>query len=98
MRRMTAYEGLGLALILLGVLCKTMYIIAKAQSGEYRAGNELLFLFIGLLLFLSGMYIRSMDQNMINPLYLIATGLGLKLVFIIRFVQKVRTLKKHNEN
>ena len=28
--------GLGLSMILIGVACKTIYIIAKAKSGEYR--------------------------------------------------------------
>jgi len=92
-RKMTPYEALGLVLIIIGVLCKTVYIISKARSGEYVPGNELVFLGIGLLLFLSGLYMRSLEQNLIDPTYLIATGIGLKLFFIIRFIQIVRLTK-----
>jgi len=93
LRKMTPYESLGLALIISGVLCKTVYIISKARSGEYVPGKELIFLGVGLLLFLSGLYLRSLEQNMIDPTYLIVIGISLKLFFIIRFIQIVRSAK-----
>jgi len=92
-RKMTPYEAIGLALIIIGVVCKTVYIISKARSGEYVPGRELIFLGVGLLLFLSGLYLRSLEQNLVDPTYLIVIGLGLKLFFIIRFIQIVRSAK-----
>ena len=97
-RKMTSLEVLGLLFILIGVLCKTVYIIAKARSGEYVPGKELIFLGVGLLLFLSGLYMRSLDQNLIDPSYLIVSGIGLKIIFIIRFIQIVRKAQlKHQK-
>ena len=90
---MTSLEAFGLILILIGVLCKTVYIIAKARSGEYKPGNELIFLGVGLVLFLSGLYIRFLEQDLINPSYLIVSGISLKIIFIIRFIQIVRSAK-----
>lgn len=92
-RKMTSLEVFGLLLIISGVLCKTVYIVAKAKSGEYQPGKELIFLGVGLLLFLSGLYIRSMEQEFINASYLIVTGIILKIVFIIRFIQVVKAQK-----
>jgi len=87
----SAYETSGLILIILGVVCKTIYIISKARSGEYRPGKELIFLAAGLLLFLSGLYLRSINQNLIDASYLIIMGIGLKVFFIIRFIQIVKS-------
>jgi hypothetical protein len=93
-RKITPFEVFGLFLIISGVLCKTIYIIAKARSGEYKPGRELIFLFSGLLIFLSGLYLRSQPEPLLNPLYLIITGLVLKTIFIFRFIYLVRTVKK----
>lgn len=97
-KKMTSFEMLGLVFIIIGVLCKTVYIVSKARSGEYRPGKELIFLGVGLLLFLSGLYIRTLDQNLIDPTYLIFFGIGLKILFIIRFVQIVRKVKGKSQN
>ena len=97
LRKTTPYEVIGLALIIIGVLCKTVYIISKSRSGEYVPGKELIFLGVGLLLFLSGLYLRSMEHNLVYPTYLIVTGIGLKLFFIIRFIQIVRLAKNKSD-
>ena len=97
-RKMTSFEVLGLIFIIIGVLCKTVYIVFKARSGEYQPGKELIFLGVGLLLFLSGLYMRTLDQNLIDPTYLIVIGLGLKIVFIVRFIQIVRKEKMKSQN
>ena len=94
LRKGTQMEVLGLVLILTGVLFKTIYILAKIKNGEYQPGKELLFLVIGLILFLSGLYLRNVDQPFIKPLYLIVLGLSLKVIFIIRFIQIVRSNQK----
>ena len=88
-RKLSTYPGLGLLILLTGVGLKTYYIIAKVKTGEYKPGTELWFLIIGLSLFLSGLYLRGKDL-FIDPSFLIVLGIGLKVVFIIRFIQKVR--------
>ncbi len=89
-RKLTGLDVLGLLMIITGVLCKTIYIVAKARSGEYQPGKELIFLGVGLLLFLSGLFLRKHDQNISYPIYMIAVGLMLKIVFIVRFIQIVK--------
>lgn len=90
LRKLTQIEILGLILIITGVTCKTIYIIAKARSGEYKPGNELFILGLGLLLFFTGLSFRNVDQPIIEPVYLIALGISLKVIFIIMFIRNVR--------
>lgn len=89
-RKLTQLEISGLILIITGVACKTIYIISKAQSGEYKPGNELFILAIGLLLFFTGLSLRGIEQPLIKPAYLIVLGVSLKVFFIIKFVQNVK--------
>lgn len=96
LKKMTSLEVFGLILTITGVFLKTIYIVSKARSGEYRAGKELYFLGVGLVFFLSGIYLRAQGTELINPLYLIAIGIGLKLIFVIRFIQIVRNIKEKN--
>ena len=87
-------EVLGLRLIITGVILKVLYIFAKYKSGEYKPGKELLFLVAGLILFFTGLYLKKINQNLIEPIYLIAFGLSLKIIFIIKFIIIVRSNKK----
>ena len=91
-RKFTDMTGLGLSIILIGVGCKTIYIIAKAKSGEYMPGKELIWLFLGLALFLTGLVLRSNSPGMISTV-LIISGLILKLLFILIFIRKVKAHK-----
>jgi hypothetical protein len=93
LRRTTDLALEGLLLILTGVVLKTAYIINKARSGEYLPGYELIFLFLGLILFMSGLYLRSHEPPF-NPVLLIITGITLKIVFIIMFILKTRARRK----
>ena len=92
-RRVSGLPVVGLSLILLGVGMKTYYIIRAIQCGLYTPGKELGFLFLGLGLFLGGLYLRGTDFSL-NPIYLIITGLVLKVIFIVRFIQIVRSRRK----
>lgn len=83
----------GLVMILTGVLFKTYYIISKVRSGEYKPGYELIFLFVGLTMFLTGLYLKSHNPPF-NPLYLIAPGIILKVIFIILFIIKTNSKTK----
>ena len=94
-RKMTDQSLTGLALILMGVGLKTYYIVDAARSGLYRPGPELWLLFVGLALFLGGLYLsRSGTPSFVDPLYLILTGLTLKALFVIRFIQLMRKARQ----
>lgn len=88
-RKFTAYSLTGLIMILVGVGFKTFYIISMIRSGVYKPGRELWLLFVGLALFLGGLYLRR-KGFIVDPIYLILTGLALKVAFILRFIQLVR--------
>jgi hypothetical protein len=88
-RKATGFSIAGLIVILLGVGCKTYYIIGAIRSGLYRPGPEIWLLFVGLALFLGGLYLRGSDF-FIDPVYLIGLGLTMKILFVIRFIQLVR--------
>jgi hypothetical protein len=83
----------GLMLIIIGVAFKTYYIINKARSGEYKPGYELLFLFVGLTMFMTGLYIRPYEPPF-NPVLLIVPGILLKVLFIVLFIIKTRRTRK----
>ena len=83
----------GLLMIIVGVAFKTYYIISKARSGEYKPGYELIFLFVGLAMFLSGLYIRSHEPPF-SPALLIVPGILLKILFIVLFIIKTRKTRK----
>ncbi len=95
-KKSTPMNTLGLVLIITGVTFKTIYIISKARSGEYKPGKELIFLFVGLVLFFIGLYLRNMNQTLVKPIYLIVSGITLKIIFIVRFIQIVKSSKKIN--
>ena len=80
-------------LIITGVICKVYYIIAKAKSGEYKPGIELIFLMIGLLLFLSGTYLKS-HEPIFNPFFLIIPGILFKTLFIVLVILNLKKNRK----
>ena len=94
LKKMTQLDAIGLASIITGVTCKSIYIVIKARTGEYKPGKELVFLAVGLLLFFTGLYLRGVEQNLIKPIYLIVLGITLKITFIIKFIQIIRSSKK----
>jgi len=89
LRKLSGFPVIGLLLILLGVGLKSYYIVQAIRSGLYQPGRELWLLFIGLTLFLGGLYLKG-KNFVIEPTYLIIVGLSLKILFIIRFIQNVR--------
>ena len=95
-RKITEFDVIGLTAIITGVTCKLIYIVSKIKSGEYKPGAELFILATGLLLFFTGQYLKNIDQNLMNPIYLIVLGIILKIVFIFRFIQIVSARKKQN--
>jgi hypothetical protein len=93
LRKTTSLDAFGLSLILIGVTYKSIYIIQKVRNGSYQPGKELILLVLGLLLFLTGLYLRDMKQVLVYPIYFIVLGITLKIFFIVRFIQIVRAAK-----
>jgi len=93
LRKTTELGSEGLILIIVGVAFKSYYIISKARNGEYKPGYELIFLFVGLAMFLSGLYIRSHEPPF-SPTLLIVPGILLKVLFIVLFIIKIRKTRK----
>lgn len=98
LKKVTQMEVLGLALIITGVTLKSIYILLKVRIGEYKPGKELILLVLGLLLFLTGLYLRDVKQVLVYPFYFIVLGISLKIIFIVRFIQIVRTSKLINDS
>lgn len=94
LKKSTQMDVLGLILIITGVTFKSIYILSKVKSGEYKPGKELIFLIVGLLLFFTGLYLRNINQTLVKPIYLIVCGITFKIIFIIRFIQIVKSEKK----
>lgn len=88
-RKMTDYTYSGVIIILIGVICKIFYITSKFKSGEYKPGYELAILYIGVIVFFTGMYLRSQEISL-YPTLLMPIGISLKLVFILMFIKKTR--------
>ena len=93
LKKITEMASFGLLLIIIGASFKLLYILLKIKSGAYRPGKELLFLILGLLLFFSGLYLRGQDESFINPVYLMVLGITLKFIFIIKFIQIIKSNK-----
>jgi len=92
-RKSTELNVEGLVMILTGVLLKTYYIISKVRSGEYKPGYELIFLFVGLTMFLTGLYLRPVVHFTYAPI-MIVSGISLKFIFIILFIIKTKSKTK----
>ena len=93
LKNVTDFSLMPILLIIIGVLFKAYYIISKVRSGEYIPGYELILFFIGLFLFLSGLYLRSHDPSVWASLFIIF-GITLKVTFIFLFILKVRSSGK----
>jgi drug/metabolite transporter (DMT)-like permease len=94
LKKIILLDILGLILIITGVCLKAIYIVAKVKSGEYQPGKELIYLVVGLILFFIGLYLKNKEQTIINPIVLIILGLAFKVIFIIKFIIKVRSNEK----
>lgn len=85
----TDLHPIPLVLILTGVAFKVLYILSKAIRKEYKPGWELLFLFTGLVLFLSGVFLQK-GEIIENASFLKIPGISLKAMFVILFIRKSR--------
>jgi len=88
-------EYLGFSLIIIGVLCKLIYILKKVKDGVYKPGKEVFALGLGLFLFFLGLYGLDSDNLFFKPVYFIVLGISLKMIFVVRFIQIIRSAKKN---
>jgi low temperature requirement protein LtrA len=80
-----------LLIILTGVGLKVLYIILKIIRKEYKPGLEMVTLFFGLALFLTGVFF--FESGLINhgaSIALKITGITLKTTFVLLFIRKTR--------
>lgn len=92
LKKTTNFDPWSLIILLSGVAFKVAYIITRIVKKEYKPGYELLFLFIGLTMFLGGIILHK--QGILeNPAFLKITGISLKVIFIIIFIKKSRGKK-----
>ncbi len=82
----------GKILIFLGIGLKVFFLSLKIKYSAYKSGIELIFLFLGLTLFLSGLYLAE-KIGISNKLFLIIPGISLKALFIIILVKKIKGSK-----
>jgi len=92
-KKSTDLVFLAITLIVVGVLLKTFYIIGMARSGEYKPGYELGLVLLGLVLLFMGLYFRGRLPEF-QTSFLIFSGIAFKIVFVIVFILKVKSLKK----
>lgn len=95
LRNITELDLVPVSLVVLGVLFKTVYIVGMAKSGVYKPGYELYFLFAGLALFFTGLYLKSQNPSGFSR-FLIITGILLKMAFIVIFIVRIKTARKQN--
>ncbi len=93
LKKTTELFFLAIALMVIGVSLKTLYIIGKAKSGAYKPGYELGLVVVGLLLLFSGIYFREDLPNFYSG-FLIGSGISLKIIFVILFIIQVKTWEK----
>ncbi|MEN8125751.1 MAG: hypothetical protein ABFR32_11550 [Bacteroidota bacterium] len=93
LRKITDLDFEAILFIIVGLLFKVYFIISKARSGEYKVGYELVFLIVGLLMILSGIYLRLNDPTF-NSNFLILFGILLKVIFIILFIVNIKPHRK----
>ncbi len=79
-------------IIILGALSKLYFIFGTIKRGEYKPGFEVGLLYLGVAMFLTGIYFRS-HPGAIRPVYLMAPGIALKLTFILVFIRKLTRSK-----
>lgn len=76
-------------LIVTGILFKVYFVFTKIKGAEYRPGYELVVLFVGLVLFFSGIHLEK-TFLIIEPLYFKIAGITLKVIFVLLFIRKTR--------
>jgi len=82
---------LGNILIVSGIISKLVFLIITLKAKAYKPGSEALFLVAGLLIFLTGMIFRELTGSGCIASILLASGITLKLVFLMLFFKKFKS-------
>jgi len=93
----TDMDPVSTLIIVGGVLFKVYYIIINIVKGIYKPGYELVFLLVGLTMFISGRYLLSPD-GFANPAFLTIPGIMLKIAFVALFIRKSRMSSVSNDS
>ncbi len=80
-------------IIVTGAFFKIYYIIRKIIAGEYKPGYEMIILYIGLIMFFTGVFLRN-HHSSFNHMFLMIPGICCKLFFIFMFIKKSRIKKQ----
>lgn len=80
---------LAVIIIIAGVSSKLSYVITSIINKTYKPGKELLLMYMGLVVFFTGLYFRRHGIPMGIPLEVI--GITMKITFIVLFI---RIMKK----
>ncbi|MBN2807501.1 MAG: hypothetical protein JXR22_12660 [Prolixibacteraceae bacterium] len=86
---LSAVEILPKVVIYAGVAFKVFYVVQEMLAGRYKPGYEISLLALGLVLFLSGMYLKKTGADF-PYLTLMVPGILLKVSFILVFILKAR--------
>jgi len=81
----------GNILIVSGIISKLVFLIITLKTKAYKPGIEAIFLLAGLLIFVSGMIFRELTGSGCIASVLLASGVTLKLVFILLFFEKFKS-------
>lgn len=91
LRYFTSSPATGLTLIITGVILKFAYILLAFVKGEYKPGKEVYFLVTGLIILFLGIWYKA-NINASSGLAIIATGVSLKIIFIVLFIRKKKSV------
>ncbi len=92
MKYVTDLNVLPVILMAAGGLFKLAYILLKIVRREYKPGFEVLLLLSGLLLFFTGKNLQR-DPDIAYAMFMMITGIGLKILFVLLFIRKRRHKK-----
>ena len=93
LRYLTVFDLLSTIFIIIGIVLKLTFIIARMTKNNYRPGVELLVLLLGLGLFFSGIFFNSKGFE-IHSIVFKVTGISLKVLFVVLFIVKSNRISK----
>lgn len=84
--------------LLFAAFFKLLLVREYIKKGIYKPGYELIFLSVGLFLFLFGLYAYSLPSFISSRWWLMIPGLVLKFAFLFVFISKIRKGNKFINN
>lgn len=87
LKKTTNFNVIPVIFMVIGVVLKLIYFVFIIRRGQYKPGFEIGILLLGLILFFSGIYLKSIN-SLFSPAYLIVPGISLKVIFVILILRK----------